>query len=167
MSEPAHEPTETRAWNERGGDRRKRPTPMFSRYTFFGGRRRGARRTYEREGAFVDLYEPRLAILVAAFFFLTVLDSVSTVIYLRKGGTELNPIAQAMLDQGETAFVMIKGSLTMICALFVLLHKNFRYANLALGTGFTFYAALAIYHIVLQIHAWDEVMRHAPIGAPG
>ncbi len=131
---------------------------MFSRYTFFGGRRRHVRRDSEREGAFVDLYEPRLALLVCAFFFLTVVDSVSTVIYLRKGGSELNPIAQAMLDHGEVAFVFIKGVLTMICSLFVLLHKNFRYANVALGIGFSFYFALAIYHLVLQIHAWDRVI---------
>lgn len=138
---------------QRGPDRRRRPTPMFSRYTFFGGRRRKSRRGGEREGTFVDLYEPRLALLVCTFFFLTVLDSVSTVFYLGKGGTELNPVAQLMLDQGNVAFVLIKGGLTAICALFVLMHKNFRYANTAIGIGFTFYFALAIYHITLQIQA--------------
>lgn len=142
----------------RGPDRRKRPTPMFSRFTFFGGRRHRVRRDGEREGAFVDLYEPRLALLVCAFFLLTVIDSVSTVIYLRKGGTELNPIAQAMLDQGEVEFVFIKGGLTMLCAIFVMLHKNFRYANLALGVGFSFYFALALWHLYLQLHAWETAM---------
>jgi Domain of unknown function (DUF5658) len=132
---------------------------MFSRYTFLGGRRRSVRRDKEREGTFVDLYEPRLALLVCAFFFLTVLDSVSTVIYLRKGGTELNPIAQAMLDQGEVAFVFIKGSLTLICALFVLLHKNFRYANAALTIGFAFYFALALWHLYLQVDALGTPMN--------
>ena len=134
---------------------------MLSRYSFFGGRRRAARREGERANSFVDLYEPRLALLVCAFFLLTVIDSVSTVVYLRKGGEELNPIAQAMLDQGEVAFVIIKGSLTLVCALFVMLHKNFRYANLALGIGFTFYFALAIYHLVLQVIAWDRAMGFA------
>lgn len=142
----------------RGPDRRRRPTPMFSRYTFFGGRRHAVRRSSEKEGAFVDLYEPRLALLVCMFFLLTVIDSVSTVIYLRKGGEELNPIAQAMLDQGEVAFVFIKGGLTMVCAIFVLLHKNFRYANAALGVGFAFYFALALWHLYLQIDAWDRLM---------
>jgi Domain of unknown function (DUF5658) len=154
VTDPASPEPAQRTWDERGGDRRKRPTPMFSRYTFFGGRRRNPRRDWEREGTFVDLYEPRLAILVCAFFFLTVLDSVSTVIYLRKGGEELNPIAKMMLDHGEVAFVFIKGMLTMICSLFVLLHKNFRYANIALGVGFSFYFALAIYHLVLQTLAY-------------
>jgi hypothetical protein len=134
---------------------------MLSRYSFLGGRRRAARRGEEREGAFVDVYEPRLAMLVCAFFFLTVLDSVSTVIYLRKGGEELNPIALAMLEQGEVEFVLIKGGLTLVCAVFVLLHKNFRYANLALGIGFAFYFVLAIYHLVLQALAWGRPIAWA------
>jgi len=136
-------------------DRRRQATPMLSKHSLFGGRRRAPRRDHEHEGSFIDVYSPRLVMLITFFFFLTVLDSVSTVIYLRKGGTELNPIAQWMLDQGEIEFILIKGTLTAVCALFVLLHKNFRYAKGAIGIGFGFYFALAIYHIVLQVKAMD------------
>lgn len=135
-------------------DRRRQATPMLSKHSLFGGRRRAPRRNHEHEGSFIDVYSPRLVMLITFFFFLTVLDSVSTVIYLRKGGTELNPVAQWMLDQGEIEFILIKGTLTAMCALFVLLHKNFRYAKGAIGIGFGFYFALAIYHIVLQVKAW-------------
>lgn len=129
---------------------------MLSWYTFFGGRRRKARRTEEAEGAFIDVYSPRLTVLLLIFFLLTVFDSVATLYYLRKGGTELNPIAQWMIDQGNIQFVIIKGSLTGICVLFVLLHKNFRYARGAIVLGFAFYFALAVYHIVLQVQAWEQ-----------
>ena len=129
---------------------------MLSRFSFFGGRRGGGRRGEEVEEQFVDLYSPRLAVLISVFFFLTVLDSVSTVYYLRKGGEELNPIALWMLGFGDVNFVIIKGTLTLVCALFVLLHKNFRYAQAAIGVGFAFYFTLAIYHIVLQVQAWDR-----------
>ena len=37
---------------------------------------------------------------------LTVLDSVSTLVYLGKGGRELNPIAQWMIDTGPLFFVL-------------------------------------------------------------
>jgi hypothetical protein len=140
----------------RGPDRRRRPTPIFSRYTFLGGRRRAARRAEEGEGLFVDRYSHRLVVLLLIFFTLTVLDSVFTVIYLRKGGEELNPIALWMLKQGDVPFVLLKGGLTAVCVLFVMLHKNFRYSRVALGIGFLFYFALAIYHIVLQIEAWNR-----------
>lgn len=139
-------------------DRRTRPTPILSRYSLFRGRRRDPRRGDEREGSFVDLYSSRLVTLVSVFFFLTVIDSVSTVIYLRKGGVELNPVAQWMLDHGEVEFVLIKGCLTAVCALFVLLHKNFRYAKGAIAIGFGFYFALALWHLYLQVLAWDVRM---------
>ena len=48
----------------RGPDRRRRPTPRFSRYTLWGGRRQEFRRGEEREGSFVDVYGRRLFLLV-------------------------------------------------------------------------------------------------------
>jgi hypothetical protein len=137
----------------RGGDRRVRPTPMISRYTFLGGRRRAGRRQGEQENVYVDVYSPQLVILLLVFFALTVIDSVSTLIYLGKGGQELNPIAQWMIDQGSTFFVLLKGVLSGVCLLFVMLHKNFKPARTALAVGFGFYFLLGVYHLVLQIRA--------------
>jgi hypothetical protein len=144
---------EDSAPERRGPDRRQRPTPMVSRYTFFGGQRSGGRRGGERENAYVDVYNPRLVALLLLFFALTVIDSVSTLIYLGKGGRELNPLAQWMIDQGGTFFVLTKGIVSGLCLLFVMLHKNFSAARLALGVGFTFYFLLAAYHLVLQVAA--------------
>jgi hypothetical protein len=137
----------------RGPDRRRRQTPMLSKYTFFGGRRVAGRREGERENVYVDVYSPRLVALLLLFFALTVIDSVSTLVYLGKGGQELNPIAQWMIDQGGMFFVLAKGILSGLCLLFVMLHKNFRPARLALGIGFSFYFALGAYHLVLQVMA--------------
>lgn len=126
----------------------------MSWYTLFGGRRFRPRRDGEHEGSFVDVYSGRLAALLLVFFALTVFDSVATLFYLRKGGTEANPIAQWLIDQGNLQFVIYKGVLTGVCVLFVLMHKNFRYARYAIGVGFSFYFVLAIYHLVLQVQAW-------------
>ena len=144
------EPVQQRS---RGPDRRQRPTPMISRYTFFGGRRQGGRREGETEGTFVDVYGPRLVLLLLVFFALTVLDSVSTLVYLGKGGQELNPIAQWGIDQGPYFSVIWKGLLSGACLLFVMLHKNWSAARLALGIGFAFYTLLGLYHLVLQLLA--------------
>ena len=137
----------------RGPDRRQRATPMLSRYTFFGGRRVSGRRRGESENVYVDVYQPRLVALLLLFFALTVIDSVSTLIYLGKGGRELNPVAQWMIDQGGTFFVLAKGIVSGLCLLFVMLHKNFSAARVALALGFAFYLLLAAYHLVLQIAA--------------
>jgi len=126
---------------------------MLSRYSFFRGRRRTGRRAGEVENVYVDMYSPQLVALLLLFFALTVVDSVSTLVYLGKGGRELNPIAQWMIDQGSLFFVMLKGTLSGMCLLFVMLHKNFRPARLALGLGFAFYTLLGLYHLVLQIRA--------------
>lgn len=126
---------------------------MVSRHTFFGGRRVAGRRSGETENAYVDVYKPRLVALLLLFFSLTVIDSVSTLIYLGKGGRELNPLAQWLIDQGGTFFVMAKGIVSGLCLLFVMLHKNFSAARVALAVGFAFYLLLAAYHLVLQIAA--------------
>ena len=137
----------------RGPDRRQRQTPMLSRYSFVSGRRTSGRRAGETENIYVDVYSPRLVLLLLFFFALTVVDSVSTLVYLGKGGRELNPLAQWMIDQGGTFFVMAKGVVSGLCLLFVMLHKNFSAARVALAVGFTFYFLLAAYHLVLQLAA--------------
>ncbi|MFT7462856.1 MAG: hypothetical protein ACI9EF_001198 [Pseudohongiellaceae bacterium] len=70
-----------------------------------------------------------------------------------KGGREMNPVAQWMIDQGPTFFVLMKGVLSGACLMFVMLHKNFKAARTALGVGFAFYFLLGVYHLVLQIMA--------------
>ena len=137
----------------RGPDRRQRPTPILSRYSFISGRREAGRRAGEIENIYVDVYSPRLVLLLLFFFALTVVDSVSTLVYLGKGGRELNPIAQWMIDQGPSFFVIAKGVLSGLCLVFVMLHKAFKPARIALAVGFAFYFALGAYHLVLQILA--------------
>ncbi len=153
MDTPENPPGEETERAHRGPDRRQRATPMLSRYTFFGGRRRAGRRDGEKEDVYVDVYGGPLVALLVVFFALTVIDSVSTLIYLGKGGRELNPVAQWMIDQGGEFFVVAKGLLSAVCLVFVMLHKNFRPARVALGVGFSFYFLLGLYHLVLQVQA--------------
>src|SRR5262245_24704813 len=113
-------------------DRRKRPTPFFSRYALYGGRRHESRRADEAEASYVDLYQPRLVLFLLAFFVLTVIDSVSTVAFIQIGGKELNPIARWMLERGPRFFVLTKGALTALLIMFAMMHKNFRHSRHAI-----------------------------------
>jgi hypothetical protein len=101
---------------------------------------------------------------VLVFFALTVFDAVATVYYIdHVNGSEFNPIAQWMLDRGRVFFVFAKGVPTMLMLLFVMVHKNFRYGRAALAAGFTFYLALACYHLFLQVHALLLALEGAPV----
>lgn len=135
-------------------DRRKRPTPMLSRYSFVGGRRRDFRSSVEGQDSYVDVYDQPLASLVLVFFALTMFDAIATVYYIDHAhGSEWNPLAAWMLEQGRLFFVLAKGVPTAVLLLFVMIHKNFRYGRIALTIGFGFYFLLGIYHVTLQLLA--------------
>jgi hypothetical protein len=141
-------------------DRRRRPTPMLSWYTFFGGRRGQAGDSEE----YVDLYEFRDVLLILLFFSLTVFDALATVYYIDHcNGTEANPIAQKLLDLGSLAFVFAKGLPTGLLLLFVMIHKNFRYGKFAIYVGFGFYFLLSLYHLFLQLWVLSRVLRGMPL----
>lgn len=145
-------------------DRRKRPTPMISRYSLFGGRRRGPSDKRSKTDTYVDLYGTRIVALVLVFFTLTVFDAVATVYYVDQvNGTEANPIADWMLRQGRMYFVFAKGVPTLFLVLFVLIHKNFRYGRAAMSVGFGFYLTLAGYHLFLQLLAYRMVLSGGPV----
>ena len=63
-------------------DRRQRPTPMWSRYMLWGGRRGHVRRADERSGAFVDRHGSRLFAMVLLILVLNLLDAWFTLLFL-------------------------------------------------------------------------------------
>jgi hypothetical protein len=145
-------------------DRRKRPTPMLSRYTFFGGRRGACEAAGRHQDTYVDVYSSRQALLVLVFFGLTIFDAAATIYYIdHVRGTEWNPIAQWLLNQGNVLFLLGKGMPTGLLLLFVMIHKNFRYGKFALGVGFTFYFLLTLYHLLLQAMALRIALGGNPI----
>lgn len=133
----------------RGEDRRRRPTPRFSRFAFLGGRRGSVRRGEEREGSFVDRYGTFVAFLVAWVALMNAGDSGFTLEHMQAGGIEVNPVAQALLETGRFGFVLSK-ALLMTLALFVLVvHKNFALARWGLAISAVTYTLLNLYHISL------------------
>lgn len=133
-------------------DRRQRPTPMFSRFTFVGGRRGDPRRTSEREGAFVDRYGPGVFFVLLLVLTLNVADAFYTLVYLQRGGQEANPIVQQLLDLGMAPFVAVKCLVIGIAVCLLCVCKNFRYAQLGLKIAVGSYSLLALYHLFLYFH---------------
>ena len=133
----------------RGADRRWRPTPRVSRFTFHGGRRRGVRRPVELEGSYVDRYGPQVVSAVLWIALMNIGDSFFTLVHLQSGGIELNPVAERLLQAGRFGFVFWKCSMISIALLVLVLHKNFWMARLGLWIAAAGYTLLNVYHLTL------------------
>lgn len=135
-------------------DRRRRPTPILSRYWLRGRRRQAGRRAEDSPHVYVDRYSKAETVLIAWLLFSSAADLLLTLLHLSQGGTEANPIMDWFLIRGGTgAFIAAKLGLTAIPGLFLLLHVRFRGTRIALlGLG-AMYGVLLAYHAVA---AWDR-----------
>jgi hypothetical protein len=137
--------------DRRDTDRRSRPTPIFSRYWFWG-RRRGGRRDDENENIYVDRYTPGELALVAGVLVLSVLDMVFTLVHLNAGGTEANPVMAWVLEWGGHAgFRAVKLLATFLGLGVLLVHVRFRRVKRLLAFAFLLYLAIFAFHIYLAV----------------
>ena len=119
---------------------------MFSRYAFFGGRRKGSRRGVEQEGQFVDSHGSKLFLIVTVVAALNILDAYFTVLFLTFGGQEINPIVQMSLDVGIWSFILLKSVGIGLCLMFLTVTKNFRVSRIGLWIVLGGYSALLGWH---------------------
>jgi hypothetical protein len=75
-------------------------------------RRRGGRRATDHHYAVVDWYSPRLLIPVLGILGLCVLDGMLTVMLMRHGAAELNPVMAMFLPHDLLSFALVKIGLT-------------------------------------------------------
>ncbi len=133
----------------RGPDRRSRPTPRFSRFVLWGGRRVGYRRAGEAVDGFVDRYDLSVVLALVWVALMNVGDSFFTLTHLQSGGIELNPVAAWLLESGRFGFVFIKCLLISLALLVLCQHKNFQLARVGLWLAAIAYTVLFAYHIFL------------------
>ena len=133
-------------------DRRKEPTPLLSRYAFFG-RRKGFRRKIEQEkGGYVDRYGPILLFFLISIAGLNVMDALFTMMILDLKGWEVNPIVRSVIElYGENfwiwKFVIVSSSLVLVC-----LHSLFRGVKVAVVCIGFIYLGVILYQIFLMTH---------------
>lgn len=139
-------------------DRRKQPTPMFSRYAFFGGRRAAHRRGAEQGQGFVDVHGHGLFAVVTGLAALNILDAFFTILFLSYGGEELNPIVQLSLDMGMWSFIALKSVGIGICAVFLVVTKNYLVSRIGLAFVFVGYTALLGWHAYLYTRLPEHVI---------
>ena len=79
-------------------DRRGQPAPALSRFTLCGQRKIFRRREDQEKGGYVDQYNPGLLILLILPIGLTILDSLFTMMILKGGGWEMNPVVASIIQ---------------------------------------------------------------------
>ena len=154
LPQPSDPPSGGTPADRHASDRRQRATPMFSRYTLFGRRRRNRRDTDPAARYYVDWIDGHyLRALIAVVLFIIV-DSFSTLHIISRGGGEANPLMAMVLGLGPGWFVALK-VLSAVWAFFLLaVHRFFPVARLLAAVLLTVYGAVVLYHIylLLQIH---------------
>ncbi len=134
-------------------DRRRQPTPLFSRYTFWGRRKILRRKEDQEKGGYVDRYSPRLLFFLILIVGLNVLDSSLTLIILESGGWEVNPIVRSAIDVYGDRFWVWKFMLVSVNSILLCLHSRFRYVyNIILGITFMFLVVILYQIILLRYH---------------
>lgn len=134
-----------------GVDRRRRPTPPLSRH-WLTGRRTSGRRDGEARNLYVDRYTRREWLLVFGILVLSLLDMSFTLLHLRAGGTEANPLmAWVLAEGGHDLFRAVKVVSTLVGLFVLLLHIRFRRVKALLTFAFALYAGVFLFHVYL---AW-------------
>ena len=120
-------------------DRRKKATPLMSRYSFFGGRRKQARRAEDRgDGYYVDRYGAVAFVLFIVVVALNAVDALLAFIMLHVLGDVENLVIRAIRDMGGGTFIVAVFLIGSLCALLLFLHKNFWVARVAIGAVILF-----------------------------
>ena len=132
-----------------GGDRRLRPTPMFSSFSLRGRRVRIRRDTDQLRGRYVDRTTGRHLVLILLLLLFVTLDAASTLFIIENGGDEVNPLMNATLQRGVGWFLLVKlGPLPLAFAL-LSVHRYFGWVRLALGLLVAVYGVLMLWHMAL------------------
>jgi len=131
-------------------DRRKRPTPILSRYTFFCGRRSIFRRREDRlRGGYVDRYGHRLFTVLIGIVVLNIFDALFTHMILACGGTELNPVAGWAITMFGNHFIVWKLAVIGLGLLLLCLHSKYRLAKTVIAMTVALYSGVVLYQVVL------------------
>jgi len=139
-------------------DRRQRPTPMFSRYTLFGRRRRNRRDRDPGRAYFVDRPAGWYWRAIVAVLLLVIADAISTLHIISRGGGEANPIMAWMLEQGTGWFLFVKLSTAVWGFVLLAVTPEFSRINLfgaqVRGSKVLGVVLLAVYGCLLFFHLY-------------
>lgn len=137
-------------------DRRQKPTPLLSRYTFMG-RREKARRSDELANYYVDRYERHLLYVVGSIVIFSILDAFFTLKILQSGGSENNLFMLFFMKKNLVLTLVIRFLFTACSVLFLLIHKNFRLFGV-IKTHSLIYLVFSVYFVLVLYELYAFVL---------
>jgi len=130
-------------------DRREKYFKSFL-YSFFMRRRKNQRRQADQvANTFVDTHELRLAVVFIITLFFCIADALLTLYIIEKGGEEINPFMQFLMDKDVMLFFWAKFAITSFGMLFLISHKHFTFCRVINGYHML-YAIAAMYMILVN-----------------
>lgn len=102
-------------------------------YALFMSRRQTQRRFTPQADCYSDRYDIYTFSVALLLILLCVFDSYFTLQLTQYGATELNPILEWALQQHALLFFILKYTVTAVCVVLIVMHRNFRVFGL---TGF-------------------------------
>ncbi len=134
-------------------DRRSRPTGFASIFRFCG-RRKGFRREGEGRNRYVDRLSLRTVVLTFIIVALSTLDAVFTIMHLKNGAFELNPLMELAIQSGFQNMFIIKSLGVGLMGCFLAVHQNFKISFYGLHISAAIYVNLSAYHLVFSYLFW-------------
>lgn len=134
-----------------GIDRRKKPTPLLSRYTFRGRRRGNRRGSDPKSRYYVDWVEGNYRTAVFAIGAFILLDAAATLEILSRGGTEANPLMAVLLGHSVWAFLLVKIGGALVAVLVLGVHRHFPNIRGLGAVLLAAYGGIALYHFLLLV----------------
>jgi hypothetical protein len=133
-------------------DRRIRPTPLLSKFSFGGRRSFFRRRVDQQRGGYVDRYSSKLFFPLVLIVGLNILDALFTMSILESGGREINPLVNSVITLLGDKFWIWKFAIVSVSSIVLCLHIKFRFVK-AVILGITLiYTGIILYQLVLLIH---------------
>jgi hypothetical protein len=130
-------------------ERRKKPTPILSRYSL-SGRRCSFRRTEDQHrGGYVDCYGQKLFCCLLLIAGLNILDAFFTIIILESGGQEVNPLVRWAIDSFGNNAWSLKFSVVSCGVILLCLHSKFRMAQVSIIVAAVLFSGVVMYQLLL------------------
>jgi hypothetical protein len=129
-------------------DRRRQATPIISRYLFRGRRRCIRRKEDQAKEKYVDRCNTRWLFFLALVIGLNCLDSYFTLMILRNGGQELNPLVASSIRLWGNNFWIWKLVVVSFCSFIIYLHSQFEVAKFAVFLLCSIYMGLIFYQLI-------------------
>jgi len=129
-------------------ERRRRATTLWGALCV-KGRRRSFRSPREAIDAYTDWATATTTLQVVFVAVASGLDAFATLLHLREGLDEANPLMALALEHGVAAFVGAKVALTSVGCLVLAAHQHFALGRSALRCLTAAYVVLLAYHLAI------------------